>query len=199
MEGPMTDTVMKTCTKCGVAKGLECFHKSSNGKNGLAARCKDCRRTQRRDFYLLNAEKIRASNLAYAKANRDSINAKIRERRKDKTRAEQLREYQRAWRKSNPEKFRLERARYKARHPEKFRSLVPIVRSTRTPDQRRAAKLAASRKYDQQAAEDLSDSYILGLLKEATGAPRSAIPPVLIETHRVHLKIKRLLRQRKQA
>ena len=38
---------MRTCTKCGVTKPLDEFHKSKTGKDGVQSRCKECRNVGR--------------------------------------------------------------------------------------------------------------------------------------------------------
>ena len=140
----MTDAITKTCAKCGVAKGLECFGKHRLGKSGLQPACRACRAIEKRKYVEKNREKVHASRKAYKSANKDKINAQRREAYAGEGGKRQ-------------------------------------------------------REYKRRQSESLGESYIRKLLAAATWAPRSAIPLVLIDTHRVHLKIKRLLRQRKPA
>lgn len=202
----MTDAITKTCTKCGVAKGLECFGKHRLGKSGLQPACRACRAIEKRKYVEKNREKVHASRKAYKSANKDKINAQRREAYAGEG-GKRQREYKRAWRRANPEKFRAGKARYAKRHPDRvsarkrrqYLRLRVLKRPILTPEQRREEKRARAKAWASRQSESLGESYIRKLLAAATWAPRSAIPLVLIDTHRVHLKIKRLLRQRKPA
>lgn len=42
---------MKTCKTCGITKGLDQFHKSPKGVDGVRAHCKVCRSAKHREDY----------------------------------------------------------------------------------------------------------------------------------------------------
>lgn len=62
----------KICTKCGVEKKLDSFHKAKSGKLGRTARCKECRLQPSAEWRKRNAEKRREYQREYYKRNREA-------------------------------------------------------------------------------------------------------------------------------
>ena len=50
----------KKCTKCGIEKNLEGFHKRKDSKDGRKSRCKDCMNVSNRKYREDNPEKIKS-------------------------------------------------------------------------------------------------------------------------------------------
>lgn len=71
----------RSCTKCGVEKPLDAFHKNASYHDGYTRQCKACKGEYRRERYHANpaAEKAKADE--WAAANRERINAAAARRR----------------------------------------------------------------------------------------------------------------------
>lgn len=74
--------MMKTCSKCGIEKKLECFSKNKCKPDGLQNQCKVCRKQYRqrnksklaeynKQYYLDNKEKINEHNRQYSMENKE--------------------------------------------------------------------------------------------------------------------------------
>ena len=61
----------KTCTKCGVVKPLDGFHRDKTGAGGRRSYCKECRREYTRRYREENSDKERERNRRYREENRD--------------------------------------------------------------------------------------------------------------------------------
>lgn len=55
-----------------------------------------------------------------------------------------------------------------------------------------------SRLHAKKGREELSDKYVVGLLAERSGMSRSSIPSELIEAKREHLRLSRLLKEKRR-
>ncbi|MBP8242866.1 MAG: hypothetical protein KAX36_10835 [Thermoflexales bacterium] len=164
--------VMKTCTKCGVAKGLECFHRQAKGKYGLRPDCKPCHIDDVRNYIATHRESVNKRLNEWEKNNREKRRQIVK--KSNEKRLDQIRDRDRKYRAINAERIREQaRARYKS------------------------DKSKVKRGNARQVAE-LSDAYVSNLIANNNFSAK-LVPKELIEIHRVHLKIKRLLRQRKQA
>ena len=62
-----SDTIMtvKTCSKCGVEKSLDAFHKNKARTDGVEVYCKDCNNARHRAKYAANPEKEIARTRKY--------------------------------------------------------------------------------------------------------------------------------------
>ena len=67
----------KTCTKCGVVKPLDDFHRDKRSPDGRRSDCKECVREYKRRYLEENRDKERERNRRYHEENRD----KVRERK----------------------------------------------------------------------------------------------------------------------
>lgn len=70
----------KSCTRCGVEKPLEEFHRNKDGKFGRMSLCKVCKaeyyetnREQIRRYYEANREKILDQRRRYYEKNREKL------------------------------------------------------------------------------------------------------------------------------
>jgi hypothetical protein len=59
---------MKTCTKCGIEKSLDDFHKAKQARDGRRSRCKDCCIASRREYVAANLEHVRSYARQYQRA-----------------------------------------------------------------------------------------------------------------------------------
>jgi hypothetical protein len=109
----------KQCTKCGVFKSLDSFHKSKQGKYGRYSVCKDCRKIIAANDYINNKEKIDATNAAWYSRNSEKHckNSKKRYRKNKKKRLRQ----NRAWQKANPERVKENSVIYRANNAEQIK------------------------------------------------------------------------------
>lgn len=140
---------MKTCTKCFLEKPLTEFYKRSRSKDGHAARCVECVRAYKKQFYADNAERIKSDVKKYyadhseerraytrdyylthreeclekqsalRRNNADRIRARDKKRREDNLQAYLARE--KSYREANYEKRREQSARWRLENPEKMR------------------------------------------------------------------------------
>jgi 5-methylcytosine-specific restriction endonuclease McrA len=64
----------KTCTDCGQIKPLSDFHAASDGKYGVRANCKECKRAKRSAHRINNHEQVLVAEASYRETNRQTIN-----------------------------------------------------------------------------------------------------------------------------
>jgi len=69
---------MKICSKCGIEKPLDQFHKTSRKYNGQLivyrhAKCKECRNEERKERYKKNSEKELTKAREYYRNNSNMI------------------------------------------------------------------------------------------------------------------------------
>jgi hypothetical protein len=129
---------MKKCTKCGIEKEPNEFHKRNDKKDGLASHCRACKSTHFAKFYLENAERInerqrrkrkeqpdvvKAWEVKYREANREFINRRSAE-----------------YRAANPEKRALTNARYREENKEAIARRVADW-NARNPESRRIVRM----------------------------------------------------------
>jgi len=65
----------KVCTKCGIAKPPEDFHRDKTGKNGRSARCKVCAIAHTIEWQKQHKDQVNAKNLAWKRENREKVRA----------------------------------------------------------------------------------------------------------------------------
>lgn len=97
----MEEPISKTCTKCGIEKSLDDFHKKKSAKDGKQSICKACNIAATRKYSIENKGKAAAYQKEWRKANKDKTAAhqkKWREANKDEFAA-----YQKEWCEANKE------------------------------------------------------------------------------------------------
>lgn len=96
------ENIQKPCSKCLVDKRLDEFDKSTRYKSGYTAMCTECRRTRERLYEANNREKRVAKHAKWRDENRESINARNRQRWSEdeewKKRKEKYRGMYKEWR-----------------------------------------------------------------------------------------------------
>lgn len=200
---------MKKCTKCGEVKPLEDYRKGH-------ASCRNCEKESARIYRINNADKVKAAKRAIndkikeANANRiskchfcgndfkltRSDKKYCSEKCADKMSAirnkKSIAKQQKRYRHNNREKLRLQKAQYQketweARYA-KMRDWFKKNKDEQMP--KRAELLRTARKY-------LNDWYIRQVLAMQFNFDINSIPPDLIELKKMEIKIKRLLKTKK--
>ena len=128
----------KTCTKCGVVKPLDGFHRYKTGAGGRKPHCKECVREYKRRYYEENRDKERERNRRYYEGNRDKV-----------------REYKRSYREENRDKM----LDYKRRYYEENRDILNQGSKISQVQNTRTSNLLASKKGAPYSPEE--DALIL--------------------------------------
>ena len=101
---------MKTCTKCGESKPIDHFHRNKNKKDGHTYKCKECARSDSRQWNSDNKERKAASGKNWRKANPE---AHRRGRGKHASlNPESVKASKKKWLEANPEKRQQARSNY---------------------------------------------------------------------------------------
>ena len=98
---------MKVCRKCHLQKDLESFYRSSQGKMGKAAWCKNCCRAERRRYRQLYPERVKLSCRRWYLAHREQVSIRgktYRVMNRDKIAAKD-RAYRIALKNNDPERY----------------------------------------------------------------------------------------------
>ena len=110
---------MLTCTKCKAEKPETEFHACKTTVTKRRPECKACRKTERRARYEANRERVAQQMRAYYVANADVIRQRAidhkRTARQDPEYRKRETEFNREWRRRNPEKMAAANARQRAR------------------------------------------------------------------------------------
>lgn len=130
----------KVCTKCGVMKPLDGFHRKKGRVDGRSPHCKECVREYSRRYHKENLDKERKRSRRYYEENRD----KVREyqRRWSEENRGKVRERNRSYYEENREKV-LDRHR---RYNEENRDIINQDNKSRYTQSMRASTLLADRK-----------------------------------------------------
>lgn len=90
---------MKKCTKCGIHKELDEYHKNKMGAFGRQAECKECKKK----YFLRNRDKIRKKQKEYENNNKEKI--KLKDQKKYLKNKEYILERNAKYREKNKEKI----------------------------------------------------------------------------------------------
>jgi hypothetical protein len=69
----------KPCSKCGLVKSIDSFHKNKSHKDGLQSRCKDCRAKASDEYYKIHKEKILERNNHYVAEHKEERNRYVKQ------------------------------------------------------------------------------------------------------------------------
>lgn len=130
---------MKTCTKCLVEKQPEQFGRDKAAKDGLASRCKNCKRSASEEYRRANPEKVRLATAIWAKANVEAAK-KYRAEHKAEAAARGKK-----WQQENPEKVAEKTRRWRERNPGREIGAALIYKANNKQ------KIAASKKAYREA------------------------------------------------
>jgi 5-methylcytosine-specific restriction endonuclease McrA len=148
---------MKRCSKCGIEKPLDDFHRqASNKTDGRKGECRACIKGRSRLHYLANKERIDAANTTWYWENRESALQRRRlwlvenrelNRKRCREWAAANRELKRAitrrWEEANPERVQAIKARWVRNHPEHTAEMNHRRRCVRHPGESCRARIAA--------------------------------------------------------
>lgn len=118
---------MKKCTKCGVEKNLEEFHRNKKSKDGRTFKCKECVRFYSKSYRKENREKIKAyaeswrkDNPGYRRSYREANKEKLSvwEKAYYESNKEKIAEYAKKYRESNRDKERARREAWREANPD---------------------------------------------------------------------------------
>ena len=158
----------KTCTKCGVVKPLDDFHRDKTGVGGRRPDCKECAREYSRRYHEETRDKRLEYSRRYHEENRDKI--RERKRRYSKENRDKVRESRRRYREENRDKVRESRRRYygesrdkvlesQRRYYEENRDILNQGSKIRQVQNTRTSNLLASKKGAPYSPEE--DALIL--------------------------------------
>ena len=166
------ENLTKVCSRCKVEKGVDEFHKNTIAKDGLFIYCKTCKSESDFKYHEANSEKRNEKSAKYREANPGKM--KELQAKWIKSNPEKMKEANSKWIKSNPEKVKQLSANWRKRNPEKVKE------------------------FRERYTNELSDSYIIRILK-AAGYPQESINnPKFIELKRILIKTKRLCKTKLQ-
>ena len=143
----------KTCTKCGVVKPLDDFHRYKTGAGGRKPHCKECVREYTRRYYEENRDKELEYARRYYEETRDK-RLEYARRYYEENRDKEL-EYARRYH----EETRDKRLEYARRYHEENRDILNQGHKIRQVQNTRTSNLLASRKGAPYSPEE--DALIL--------------------------------------
>jgi len=176
----------KVCTKCGVEKALDDFHKQKAKPDNRRTQCKTCtaiyRKLQHKKKYVAKPRK------------------KLSEEEKRKKKREYLIKwkennpgYKAKWCKDNPEKIKL----HEKNRQEKNRKLgINPSKQYRKNNKNKVAESEKRRK--EKNIKNLTDNYIKAELTKKTRLKFKDIPPAMVELKRLQIAIHRQLLQKRK-
>jgi hypothetical protein len=128
--------ILKTCSKCGETKSINEFSVRKDTKSGYRAACKECLEKYRRNYYSVNAERIKTNQRKWNATHKELKKISSRKwhiENLDKARAngkkwalanpDKIKAMGKRWRENNPEKANEISKRWKEKHPEKAKEI----------------------------------------------------------------------------
>lgn len=175
----------KTCTKCHENKPISDFLKHTG-------KCKSCRSAYTKEYKKINKEKIRVAKRLYRKT------AKYKEKKKQYRirHKEEIKIRQKNWYENNKEKLLFKHAEYRRKNAPFHWSREWYSNYKKISKDQYLKLLNKKRKYSKVQSEILSDRYISSLIKDNYKI-KCKIPNELIESYRQQIKVKRLLKKKK--
>ena len=119
----------KFCYKCQQDKSLDVFGKNKSKKDGLSTECKPCKRLQDKQYYVENADSVKATVAEYKVKNPEKISQIKKEwylENKPKTRAAAKK-----WKAANKEKHYESLKKYRINNPGKRNFFTAKYRSAK--------------------------------------------------------------------
>ena len=177
---------MKTCTKCKVKKPFDAFNNDSKTVSGLSYTCKDCANDTSVEWY-----KNHKDTEAY-KARRDAYNAY---RRSEEFKAERRATRDLVRNREDCKKYAAKnKAKIAARHKADRQARPEVYKERRTVNYLKSGKQRGL-----EGIKNLTDNYVKNILvTRSEGLTYADIPQSLVEAKRLHILIKRELRDADQ-
>ena len=198
---------MKTCKTCGEEKPIEEFVKSKNTKDGRLNKCKLCDNLVRKEQYYANHEYRKQKDKEYREKNKEKV--KLWSHKYKEKNREKIRIADREWRKNNPELSRERSRRWRKLHGKehyqenKQMFIANAVRWQKENKERYIKRvkewkmknynawLQNERELHKTKVENLTDDYVVKLLKGKGKLLMKDIPKELIEAKRLQILIQR--------
>jgi len=198
---------MKTCKTCGEEKPIEEFVKSKNTKDGRLNKCKLCDNLVRKEQYYANHEYRKQKDKEYREKNKEKV--KLWSHKYKEKNREKIRIADREWRKNNPELSRERSRRWRKLHGKehyqenKQMFIANAVRWQKENKERYIKRvkewkmknynawLQNERERHKTKVENLTDDYVVKLLKGKGKLLVKDVPKELIEAKRLQILIQR--------
>ena len=198
---------MKTCKTCGEEKPIEEFVKSKNTKDGRLNKCKLCDNLVRKEQYYANHEYRKQKDKEYREKNKEKV--KLWSHKYKEKNREKIRIADREWRKNNPKLSRERSRRWRKLHGKehyqenKQMFIANAVRWQKENKERYIKRvkewkmknynawLQNERERHKTKVENLTDDYVVKLLKGKGKLLMKDIPKELIEAKRLQILIQR--------
>jgi hypothetical protein len=176
---------MKVCTKCKTEKPITNFSFLITGKNGLHSQCKECK-----SLYTRNKYKEKYKFDIGFKARKKERQSKYYKENKDKIRKNIVR-----WN-SDPKNRERKLLRQKLWVGNNIDHIREQAKGYYYKDEKRKVKQRVKKKKE---IDDLSDQYILVIIRKKTGLLTNQIPNLgyAMESERELLKLKRAIKNGK--
>lgn len=117
----MSETTEKTCSKCGISKPLDAYHRNPRNKAKRVAHCKDCASKRRKAYYQANKARENENNRKWREENPERHSENYRKwyaENSDSVRESTLRRYY-----ENPQKFSDNARKWRANNAERHREI----------------------------------------------------------------------------
>lgn len=175
---------MKVCTKCNIPKDGDDFPKEKRNVDGLNTQCKDCLNERVRQRYNATIDRVnqkRRNKYHSDKTVRSRVLGADRKYRQSGGRKrlyykdrQRFLEYDRKWRRMNPDKISHKNKKYKQDNAERLAKIL------------------------KESVSTLDDKYVVRVIRASVGwkVPSNEIPPDLIEITRQKIIIDRQLKQK---
>jgi len=182
----------KICSCCKEEKSTEEYWLKKSGKDGLNARCKICESLIKAEKYRINSEKIKKIANEYRKNNPEKVK-KLKHRYYENNK-EIIKKRSKKWLEDHPEMKTEKSRRYDSKYPERVKE-----KTSRMYKKHRVKLIEKAIKEGRKAREELKDTYIIKRIKADYNLATETIKnnPELIESKKLSIKIKRLLKHKK--
>lgn len=201
---------MKTCKTCGKEKPIEEFVKSKNTKDGRLNKCKLCNNLIRKEQYYANHEYRKQKDKEYREKNKEKV--KLWSHKYKEKNREKIRIAEREWRKNNPELSRERSRRYHEAHPnykkkyyaknktKLIRKVVEWQKENKGRYKKRLEEwkmknysryIEMERLRSKKARDELTDAYVVSMLRGDGKLSIKDVPKELIEAKRLQILIQR--------
>jgi hypothetical protein len=210
----MDEITKKRCPKCDKVKLAKEFSKNKSKKYGLEGWCKLCCKDKKRKRYQENREVILSKVKTYRQENREAIlykQSKYRQENREAILYQKRKRYQ-----ENREAILYKKRKRYQENREVILSKVKtylqenreaiLYKKSKYRQENREAILYKQSKYYQENREamqkrsasgrqNLSDSYVKGLIYAQTTIPLKQIPEKIIQLKREQLTVRRLIKE----
>jgi hypothetical protein len=179
----------KTCKTCNEEKPLDLFSKEKRNTDGHTSKCTKCLSIYIKNYYLNNKENIKKkSNIYYAKNTEKCKEANKLNYQKNKTRYIEM---NKKWQENNLEKVKGYRKAKNINRLGKYKDIQKlwVINNIEAVKEHRKT-------WKKFISENLTDSYVRGMLQKRTQMSGGDLPQELVEVKRVQILINREIRNK---